>query len=53
MLPEYVYFNEIEFPRLGIWYIVLNYEHKALMITFAFCLRFAKCPNLLEVCIWM
>lgn len=53
MLPEYIYWNEIEFPSLDIWYIVLNDEYKASMITFSFCLRFAKCPNLLEVCTWM
>lgn len=53
MLPEYIYLNEIEFPSLDIWYIVLNDEYKASMITFSFCLRFAKCPTLLEVCIWM
>lgn len=52
MLPEYIYLNEIEFPSLGIWNIVLNYKYKASMITLDFSLSFARCPNLLEVCIW-
>lgn len=46
MLPQYIYLNETEFPSLGIWYIVLNDQYKASLITSGFCLRFLKVSQL-------